>query len=304
MSASHEGPDQPGSAQREEAFGRATDADLVLSTGVEAGCGWVDPDLHPLATGVHRKDLTNFITWPFTRCPPPQLSEFVPKIPRRGPAATYPSLGTDEEVRFFDHLRVVADHKGSAGETLLRRQAVYLLGFDRREEVAEWLRAEWFRAGRKPFRPDDVTSLLAARSAAVALATAGDSSHIHDFVARAATTNAELVNLNYWAHWIGELPETQADDSFMLSPDKHGWSGVRLLSHLTERLNPNSPHLPLNLHTTQALVAARPALLSGSPQARAALAQALDGLIDSGTLTRLGSSHVTMLNYALRISNH
>ncbi|GAA1337216.1 hypothetical protein GCM10009660_18850 [Catellatospora bangladeshensis] len=282
----------------------AVEADLVLSTGVEAGRGRVDPDLHPLAACVHRKSLTNLITWPFTRSTPPQLSAFIPKRPRRGPAATYPSLGADERNRFFDHLQLVADHSRNAEDALLRRQAVYLLGFDQRREVVDWLRAEWQRAGRKTFRSDDVTGLLEARSASVALASAGEGDHVHDFVVKTNDTKAELANLNYWAHWVGELDGTRTDDSFMLAQDRRAWTGVRLLSHLTGRLDPNSPHLPLNLHTLQVLVASRPALLKSGPQVQEKLARALDRLASSGTLTRLGSSHVDMLNYALRISNH
>ncbi|WP_433260460.1 helix-turn-helix domain-containing protein [Actinosynnema sp. CS-041913] len=282
----------------------AIEADLVLSTGVEAGPGWVDPNLHPLAAGVHRKDLTNLITWPFTRSAPPHLLEFAPSRPRRGPAPTYPSLGAVEQARFFDHLQLVADRSRNTPESLLRRQAVYLLGFDRRGHVVDWLRDEWSRAGRKALRPGDITSLLEARSASVALALTGDGSHLHDFVAKTTGTEAELANLNYWAHWLGESSGTQTDDSFMLEHDKQGWSGARLLSHLTSRLDPHSPHLPLNLHTLQALAASRPALLKGEPKIKKTLEQALTRLASSGTLTQLGSNQVTMLNYALRISDH
>ncbi|WP_082404910.1 helix-turn-helix domain-containing protein [Saccharothrix sp. NRRL B-16348] len=42
----------------------AIEADLVLATGITAGDSWVDPDHHPLAAAVHRKTITNLITWP------------------------------------------------------------------------------------------------------------------------------------------------------------------------------------------------------------------------------------------------
>ncbi len=48
----------------------------------------------------------------------------------------------------------------------------------------------------------------------------------------------------------------------MLSHDTRSWAGVRLLAHLTNRLDPGSPHLPLNLSTTHALIASRPSLLN------------------------------------------
>ena len=80
----------------------AIEADLVLSTGITAGDSWVDPDHHPLAAVVHRKTITNLITWPFTGSTPPQLGEFVSKVPRRGPVAPHPLLHADERTRFFD----------------------------------------------------------------------------------------------------------------------------------------------------------------------------------------------------------
>ncbi|WP_425426374.1 helix-turn-helix domain-containing protein [Actinokineospora terrae] len=51
----------------------AVEADLVLSTGITAGSAWVDSDVHPLAASVHRKTLTNLITWPFTGQLPSEL---------------------------------------------------------------------------------------------------------------------------------------------------------------------------------------------------------------------------------------
>ncbi|MBB5807972.1 hypothetical protein F4560_007740 [Saccharothrix ecbatanensis] len=62
----------------------AIEADLVLSTGITAGGSWVDPDHHPLAAAVHRKTITNLITWPFTGTTPPQLADFTSKVPGGG----------------------------------------------------------------------------------------------------------------------------------------------------------------------------------------------------------------------------
>jgi transcriptional regulator with XRE-family HTH domain len=74
----------------------AIEADLVLATGITAGDSWVDPDHHPLAAAVHRKTITNLITWPFTGNTPPQLGEFISKVPRRGPVTPHPLLHADE----------------------------------------------------------------------------------------------------------------------------------------------------------------------------------------------------------------
>ena len=281
----------------------AIEADQVLSTGITAGATWIDADTHPLATSVHRRTITNLITWPITRKMPQHLDEFTPKVPRRGPAPTYPSLGSDERTRFLDHLLTVAERGMHTDEALLRRQAVYLLGFDGRPQVVDWLRAEWNRAGPRSVRHGGVTGLLEARSASVALASTGDGTRIHDFVEHMDDTHAEIANLNYWAHWIGELNDEQTSDTFMLNDDTRSWTGARLLRHLTNRIEPGASHLPLNLYTLHALVASRPSLLNGRPAVRASLAEALDKLSSTGCLTGIGRNRLAGLQYALRIAD-
>jgi hypothetical protein len=281
----------------------AVEADLVLSTGITAGSAWVDPEVHPLAASVHRRTLTNMITWPFTGDLPPDLRDFASKVPRRGPVASGPTLSADERSRFFDHLMTVAERGVGSDEALLRRQAVYLLGYDQRDQAAVWLWGEWESAGRRPIADGDVTSLLETRSASIALASTGDGTHLHDFVARTADTRAEVANLNYWAHWIGELNDDQTDDTFMAADDTKAWSGVRLFQHLVSRLDPASPHLPLNLHTVHSLVASRPTLLAGQSAPHDALTGVLDTLTSGDVLTRGGRDQVAGLHYALRLAD-
>jgi hypothetical protein len=126
---------------------------------------------------------------------------------------------------------------------------------------------------------------------------------LHDFVDHTTDTRAEVANLNYWAHWIGELNDEQTSDVFMLDADTRSWTGVRLLQHLTNRLGPDSPHLPLNLYTLHALIASRPTLLNGRPTVRASLAEVLAQLASSDRLTRTGRDQLAGLQYALRISD-
>jgi len=282
----------------------AIEADQVLSTGITAGATWVDADTHPLAASVHRWTTTNLITWPIIRKVPQHLHEFTSKVARRGPVPTHPSLSADERTRFFDHLLTVAERGTHAGEALLRRQAVYLLGFDGRPQVVDWLLVEWKRAGRRPVKHGDITGVLEARSASVALASAGDGTHLCDFVEHTTDVRAEAANLNYWAHWIGELNEEQTSDSFMLDTDTRSWMGARLLQHLTSRLEPDSPHLPLNLHTLHALIASRQSLLGGRPAVRASLAEVLAKLASTDRLNRTGRDQLAGLQYALRIADH
>lgn len=163
----------PGSVGRH--LREAIEADQVLSTCISAGPAWVDADGHPLAASVHRWTITNLITWPILGKMPQHLHTLAATNRRRGPAPAEPSLSAEERTRFFDHLLVVAERGQKQSESLLRRQAVYLLGFDGRPKIVEWLRSEWRRAGRHTFEREGITGLLEARSASVALASAGDS---------------------------------------------------------------------------------------------------------------------------------
>jgi DNA-binding XRE family transcriptional regulator len=281
----------------------AIEADQVLATGVAAGSVWVDPDSHPLAASVHRWTTTNLILWPILGRMPQHLDEFVPRTPRRGPMTEHPTLSPEERLRFLDHLLTIAERAEQAGEALLRRQAVYLLGFDGRPKAVDWLRTEWNRAGKRRPRDGNITELLEARSASVALALAGDSTHLHDFVDHMNGQTEDVANLNYWAYWIGELSDEQSNDLFMLTADSRAWTGHRMLDHLLQRLDPASPHLPLNLSTLHALIASRPALLHSRPGARASLRQVLDKLAASTVLTRAGRDQLAGLHYAVRLAD-
>jgi DNA-binding XRE family transcriptional regulator len=281
----------------------AIEADQVLSTGITAGSQWVDPASHPLANSVHRWTITNLITWPIVGNMPLHLGEFARKTSRRGPVPAQPILGAEERTRFLDHLHTVATRARNGKEALLRRQAVYLLGFDGRPEVVDWLRSEWSRAGCRRVNPENLTGLLEARSASVALAVSGDSTHLHDFVNRMTEDRAEVANLNYWAYWIGELSDMQVHDDFMLDPDTRSWAGVRLMQHLVRRMQPDSPHLPLNLCTLHSLIASRPSLLSGRQEIRVSLARVLDELTSAVDMSRTSRDQLAGLQYAVRTAN-
>jgi DNA-binding XRE family transcriptional regulator len=281
----------------------AVEADQVLATGIAAGDAWVHPGNHPLAASVHRWTITNLILWPLLGRTPQHLREFVPQVPRRGPTPVHPSLSDEERTRFLDHLLTVAERARHGDEALLRRQAVYLLGFDGRPDAIAWLRAEWIRARRHRPRGGDITELLEARSASVALAVAGDSTHLYDFVDHMTGQSDEVANLNYWAYWIGELSEEQTSDRFMLNADTRSWTGVRLLQHLLQRIDPASPHLPLNLSTLHALVGSRPSLLSGPASVRASFGEVLDRLASTDALARTERDQLAGLRYAVRIAD-
>ncbi|MFC5003752.1 hypothetical protein ACFPIJ_38755 [Dactylosporangium cerinum] len=111
-----------------------------------------------------------------------------------------------------------------------------------------------------------------------------------------------MANLNYWAYWLGELSDEQTSDAFMLDADTQSWTGVRLLQHLVRRLEAQSPHLPLNICTTHALVASRPSLLSSCPATRTGLGMVLDKLGAAGALGRAERDQLAGLQYAVRIA--
>jgi hypothetical protein len=234
---------------------------------------------------------------------PRHLHIFQPQVTRRGSTPTQPALSADQRARFLAHLFTVAERAQRDDEALLRRQAVYLPGFDSRPEAVDWLRIEWHRAGRIRPWDRDIAGLLEARFASVALAVAGDSAHLYEFVDRVADESDEVANLNYWAYWIGELSDEQTNDAFMLSADTRSWTGTRLLKHLLERLDPASPHRPLNICTLHALIASRPSLLTERPAVRSSFGDVLDRLASTADLSRTERTQLAGLQYAVRMAD-
>lgn len=89
----------------------------------------------------------------------------------------------------------------------------------------------------------------------------------------------------------------------MLTADLHSWGGVELLRHLTNRLDPESGHLPLNLHTLFTLVASRPSIVADWPQVRGPLSEAIDRASADDRLIRIERDQLAGLHYALRIAD-
>lgn len=281
----------------------AIHADLIIAEAVEAGDQPLDRSVHPLGVAVHQRTLTNLITWPFTGGIPAQLLPLRRPVTRRGPVPTQPSLDERERTRFFDHLLVTADANPRNEGALLRRQAIYLLGFDRRSSTADWMHAEQRRAFRNAGRADDVASWVAVRSSAVALATCGDSDPLRTFVHQSlATDQQEQANLNYWAYWVGEIDTVQVDDGFMGRIDPRTWSGVRLLGHLLARLHPGSGHADLNVHTVWSLLLAHPSLLIDHPALRSEAFGKVDQLAADTGLSARARRELSEISYALRLA--
>jgi hypothetical protein len=95
----------------------------------------------------------------------------------------------------------------------------------------------------------------------------------------------------------------QTNDAFMLDADTRSWTGTRLLQHLVSRLEPDSPHLPLNICTLHSLIASRPSLLNGRPVVRMSLAGVLARLASTDNLGRSERDRIAGLQYAVRIAD-
>ena len=142
----------------------AIEADHVLSVGIADGDILPYPaDTHPLAASVHRRTTTSLITWPIVERTPQHLQVFAGATRRRGPVPTCPVLQADERTRFLDHLLAVAERTTRPADARARRQAVYLLGYDTRTHVVDWLTTEANRAGRRPSASGDLSGLLETR---------------------------------------------------------------------------------------------------------------------------------------------
>ena len=190
----------------------AIEADQVLSIGITAGTAGSTPTAIRSPPGCTGARLTNLITWPINGEPPQHLHVFTTTSARGPPPRTHPTARccrSRSVSRFLDHLLTVAERADRARTRpccAVRRCICWASTIAR--TWSTWLRAEWNRAGRRPVGAGDVTGLLEARSAWVALAAAGDGTAAR--LRRAhRPTSAEAANLNYWAHWIGELDDEQ-----------------------------------------------------------------------------------------------
>ena len=237
----------------------AMEADVTISELAGSRALAADRLSSPLATHVHRRELTSMITWPFTGVVPDQLRPTAgTAVKRRGPVADRPVLDTDIRSDFFDNILSAAESADSADGALLRRQATFLLGFDVRSDSLAWIENEQRRCVRTVGRTSSGVSWAGRRSAAVAAAYAGDRAPLTAFLHRDLQEHrSQVANLNYWAYWVGEIAEAQADDSFMESTTPT-WSGTRLLAHFIDKLDPSTAHIELTVRSLWSLLMSRP----------------------------------------------
>ena len=285
----------------------AVHADLIIGETVRTHDQRRKHEKHPLGAMVHQRALSDLLTWPFTGIAPAPLRDLARVQVRHGPVPNQPVITEDERACFFDDLLLTAQAKPddpNEHTRLARRQAIYLLGFDTRIDTAEWLHAEQRRALSDAQGTDHVPSWVAVRSSAVALAHSGDRDPLRTFLHQALVTDRqEQANLNYWAYWVGEIDGVQVDDKFMNRINPQSWSGVRLLEHLLELLDPDAGDTELNIHTLWALLLAHPTLLNSHPHLKLRTTNALDRLTEDHDLSPPARRELSDIAYALRLAH-
>ncbi|MFD7614398.1 helix-turn-helix domain-containing protein [Streptomyces sp. NPDC059828] len=277
------------------ALERAMEADVLLSSALG---GEKPADQDPLGAWVMQRDLVEVLTWPLNGVAPTPLRDLpAPARPRRGPVPKGPELAAADRRRFFSRMRRIAESARGAEHFLLRRQALYLAGYDSAPDTGDWLAHQ-----QRTERPDGwLTHWLNARSVAAVAARQGDRDRMAHFIAALDGDDAsEAANLNYWAYWIGESPHVQLSDSFIATEDPGVWAGEKLLHHLVRGLNPEHGFVDLNIHTLWALLAARPNLLSSG--ASRALRDRLPVMLDSCVPSARARRELENIRYAIRLS--
>lgn len=274
---------------------QALEADYIVDFAVSLGADYRPGDVHPLGIGVLRRETVDLIAWPIS----PRVPAGLQLPPSRGQRHDRPFLDTECRTRFFDHFRRVVDVTSASGDSLLRRQALYLLSFDSRDDARSFLATHRSRLlhGLNGWSE----SWPAARSLAASMTRRGDRTLLLDFIDRGlADEQSQMANLRYWAYWVGEVRLPQRDDSFMVE-GMGGWHGDILLRHLVDRLDPSLGYLELNVHTLWALIGAKPRLLSEPPGVTDELTGRIERLLDEGFESGRTIAELNALRYALKL---
>ncbi|MGW0824645.1 helix-turn-helix domain-containing protein [Streptomyces sp. NPDC002845] len=280
-----------------QALERGLEADVLLASALDGEAGVEDS---PIGAWVMQRDLVELLAWPLNGVAPQPVRD-LPEPPRsrRGPAPSSPELSSTDRTRFFTQMRRTAEQARGEGQFLLRRQALYLCGYDDQADTSEWLAHQ-----QSIERPGDwLTRWLNSRSVAAVAARQGDRDRMSYFIDTDLTEDdaGEAANLNYWAYWIGEPTHLELSDDFIASRTPGPWPGDRLLMHLARGVAPHHGYVDLNVHSVWALLQIRPNLLR-SGAAACALRDRLPVMLDDRELSARGRRELESIRYAIRLA--
>jgi hypothetical protein len=135
----------------------------------------------------------------------------------------------------------------------------------------------------------------------VARARRGDKEPLRHFIATALNSDAcQAANLNYWAYWIGEVPETHSSDEFMAG-DLGPWSGAALLRRFAANLVAAEPLADLYAHSLWALLERRGRPLEADAQLARSLANGVEALLAEGDLSVQSRRELEQVHHGVRL---